>query len=137
MLDMGKPVRILELARKMVKLAGLTPGEDIEIRITGARPGEKLFEELSLDAESLLPTSHHKIRIYQGRQVTFGDLAPSIAELQHLLWRGDPDAVLAHLRTLAPEYHPIPDLVPVSVVERAPITRARPQVANVYTSQAG
>jgi FlaA1/EpsC-like NDP-sugar epimerase len=103
-LDMGEPIRIVDLARKMVLMAGLKPDEDIEIRFTGLRPGEKLFEDLRLGDETLLPTSNRKIRVFQGRRIAFEQLAPWIAELQHLLWRRDSNAVLDHLRILAPEY---------------------------------
>jgi FlaA1/EpsC-like NDP-sugar epimerase len=120
----------------MITLAGLVPDDDIEIRIVGVRPGEKLFEELSLDAECLLPTNHNKIRIFQSRQVTFGDLVPWIAELQHLLWRGDSDAVIAHLRALVPEYHPLGDLVPVGAAQPASQPTVVPEAAaaSVYTA---
>lgn len=105
-LDMGQPVRIVDLARKMITLAGLRPGQDIEIRFVGVRPGEKLFEELSLEAENLLATSHPKIRVFQGRRIAFESLVPWMAELQYLLWRGDAAALLEHLRQLVPEYRP-------------------------------
>src|SRR6185295_9587349 len=65
-LDMGEPVRILDLAHTMIHLAGLQPEVDIEVRFTGLRPGEKLFEEISLDSESMVPTHHSKIRIFKG-----------------------------------------------------------------------
>jgi len=60
-LDMGEPMRIEELARRMIELSGLTPGQDIQIEYAGLRPGEKLFEELSTDAENAKPTTHPKI----------------------------------------------------------------------------
>jgi FlaA1/EpsC-like NDP-sugar epimerase len=126
MLDMGRPVKIVDLARKMIRLRGLVPNEDIEIRFMGVRPGEKLFEELSLKAENLLPTSHERIRIFQGRQVTFQQLVPWITELEHLLWRRDSEAVLAQLRTLVPEYQPMTDLVSVSVEPSARDAAVRP-----------
>ena len=62
-LDMGDPVKILELAEEMIRLSGLKPYKDIDIQFTGLRPGEKLFEELLLDLEGLKPTHHPKIRI--------------------------------------------------------------------------
>src|SRR5262249_7226366 len=65
-LDMGEPVRIIDLAHNMIQLAGLVPNEDIEIRFTGLRPGEKLFEEISMDGENIVPTYHEKIRIFTG-----------------------------------------------------------------------
>ena len=64
-LDMGEPIRIVDLARNMIRLSGLEPDEDIEIRYTGLRPGEKLFEELTLEGENILPTYHEKIKIFQ------------------------------------------------------------------------
>jgi FlaA1/EpsC-like NDP-sugar epimerase len=106
-LDMGKPVRIVDLARKMIMLAGLVPDDDVEIRFVGLRPGEKLFEDLNLDAESLLPTCQERIRIFKGMQVSFDDLLPWITQLQQLLWRGDPDLVLSHMSRLVPEYQPL------------------------------
>jgi FlaA1/EpsC-like NDP-sugar epimerase len=105
-LDMGTPMRIVELARKMITLAGMVPDEDIDIRFTGLRPGEKMFEELRLDAENLLSTTHEKIRIFQGQRLALDELLSWIAELEHLLWRRDPDAVIAHLKMLVPEYRP-------------------------------
>src|SRR5262249_48702284 len=60
-LDMGEPVRIMDLAHNMIRLAGFEPGEDIQILVTGLRPGEKLFEELQMEGEDVLPTPHEKI----------------------------------------------------------------------------
>jgi FlaA1/EpsC-like NDP-sugar epimerase len=62
-LDMGRPVRILDLAEDMIRLSGLTPYEDVDIRFTGIREGEKLFEELEISGEDLLKTEHPKIFI--------------------------------------------------------------------------
>jgi FlaA1/EpsC-like NDP-sugar epimerase len=108
---MGDPVNIADLARRLIVLHGLIPDEDIELRFVGPRPGEKLFEELSLGAESLLPTELEKIRVYQGPTVSFSDLVRWMAQLQNLLWRRDPDKVLAHLQLLVPEYAPMPQTV--------------------------
>lgn len=130
MLDMGKPVRIMDLARKMITLAGLVPNEDIEIRLVGARPGEKLFEELRMDSEKLLPTNHNKIRIFESRQLAIGDLVPWVSQLQHLIWRGDREAVVAQLRKLVPEYQPIPDTARVRPAELLP----RSHIAAVASS---
>ena len=64
-LDMGEPVKIVDLAKELITLSGFRPGEDIEIIFTGARPGEKLFEELSIKGEDMVPTRHPKIGIWQ------------------------------------------------------------------------
>jgi FlaA1/EpsC-like NDP-sugar epimerase len=105
-LDMGTLVRIEDLARKMVTLAGFVPDEDIEIRYTGLRPGEKLFEEISLENEALVKTTHPKIRVFRAQQQTFADIAAWIAKLQHLVWRRDSTAVVEHMQILVPEYQP-------------------------------
>ncbi len=68
-LDMGEPVKIVDLARNLILLSGLQPERDIKIQFTGLRPGEKLFEELNLQDEHLVPTSHAKIRSYVSRTI--------------------------------------------------------------------
>ncbi|MBS1824082.1 MAG: polysaccharide biosynthesis protein [Acidobacteria bacterium] len=129
-LDMGRPVRVTDLARRMIKQAGLVPEEDIEIRYVGLRPGEKLFEEISLDSENHLPTSNPTIRVFQGRRLEFAELVPWIAELQHLLWYGDAGAIISQLRLLVPEYQPAhltPDLEPQPSLEAHPhVAAAQP-----------
>src|SRR5207248_5092565 len=65
-LDMGEPVRIVDLARNLILLSGLRPGEDIKIEFTGIRPGEKLYEELAHLEEETLPTEHERIKIFTG-----------------------------------------------------------------------
>jgi FlaA1/EpsC-like NDP-sugar epimerase len=103
-LDMGEPVKIVELARNMIRLSGLTPDRDIEIRFTGLRPGEKLYEELKIDGENMVPTSHRKIYVFQGARPGSSAIEEWIAELRTLLDRRDKPAVVAHLRELVPEY---------------------------------
>lgn len=103
-LDMGTPVKIVDLARNMITLAGFEPDDDIEIRFTGARPGEKIVEELRIQDENMLVTSHSKIRTFQGRRLTLQELSPWISELQHLLWHRDADGALEHMKILVPEY---------------------------------
>lgn len=103
-LDMGRPVKIVDLARKMITLAGFTPGDDIEIRFTGLRPGEKLFEEVSLVTEAMKATSHPDIRIFQGPQLDVAALLPWLEGLERLLARRDGRGVLRTLSLLVPEY---------------------------------
>jgi FlaA1/EpsC-like NDP-sugar epimerase len=71
--DMGKSIRIADLAKKMVKLSGLTLGKDIQIVFTGLRPGEKIYEELLADKETTLPTHHDKIMIAKVREYDFNE----------------------------------------------------------------
>jgi FlaA1/EpsC-like NDP-sugar epimerase len=105
-LDMGKPVLILDLARNMIQLAGLVPDDDIEIRFTGLRPGEKMFEELALKGENILPTYHEKIRIFKGKEIEAGVLLKWLVRLQVSLERGDENRILLDLTELVPEYRP-------------------------------
>ncbi|OJU08357.1 MAG: nucleoside-diphosphate sugar epimerase, partial [Clostridiales bacterium 43-6] len=80
-LDMGKPVRIYDLAEKLIKLSGYTPNVDMEIKTTGLRPGEKLYEELLMDEEGLTKTAHSKIFI--GKPI-FCDIVSLTKQLEHL-----------------------------------------------------
>ena len=103
-LDMGEPVAIMELARNMIRLAGLTPGEDIDIRVTGLRPGEKLFEELQLDSEDLAPTPHQKIMRFRSEAPNPQYVARWLERLRILLMQKDSEVLKAHLLLLVPEY---------------------------------
>jgi len=103
-LDMGDPVRIVDLARNMIRLAGFEPDEDIEIRYTGLRPGEKLFEELCLDGEHIVPTYHEKVKIFHCPPRPRQYLVQWLSELRLLTKARDDQAVLSHLVKLVPEY---------------------------------
>ncbi len=105
-LDMGEPIRIIDLARNMIQLSGLVPDEDIKIRLIGLRPGEKLFEELNLNCENTVPTRHEKIRILRGPRANLETIQRWIQELESLLHRRERQAVIEHLRKLVPEYKP-------------------------------
>lgn len=102
-LDMGEPVKILELARKMIRLSGFEPDRDIEISFTGLRPGEKLAEELELDGEEIANTRHPKIFI--GRLCPYSEEAMEecLRRLDELAAGGDDSAVRAYLGELLPE----------------------------------
>ena len=84
-LDMGKPVRILDLVRNLIRLSGLEPDRDIKIDFVGLRPGEKLFEELKLEGEDIRPTVHEKIRVLTGRKMTFEQVSGWLDELSVLV----------------------------------------------------
>ena len=103
--DMGKPVRIFDLAQKMIQMAGLTPGRDIEITFTGLRPGEKLYEELLDDGENTLATHHPKIRKARVRACTHDEVRPTIEQLIYLSHNGATSQdIVALMKDLVPEY---------------------------------
>lgn len=102
--DMGKPVKIVDLATKMIQLAGLKPGKDIEIVYTGLRSGEKLYEELLNDTETVLPTHHSKISI---ARVTDWDVKQSkkmINELIALNMRKNSSGIVKKMKEIVPEF---------------------------------
>ena len=104
-LDMGEPVKIVDLARDMVELSGLEVGRDIELTYTGLRPGEKLYEELFLPGESYRPSEHEKIRVVENaKQFVPADLDRSIDSLEALARQGGDEALRRHLRLLVPQY---------------------------------
>ena len=103
-LDMGEPVPIMTLARNMIHLAGLVEGQDIDIAVTGLRPGEKLFEEIRLEGENILPTHHEKIRRFRGPVPGRESLVDWLENLRILLAAENTQAVKAHLARLVPEY---------------------------------
>jgi FlaA1/EpsC-like NDP-sugar epimerase len=105
-LEMGEPVKIVDLARKLIQLSGLEPDRDIEIRFTGLRPGEKLFEELLLDGEGILPTMHEKIRVLCGRPVSQAEVSRWLSVLGRAIKDQDERAALDELCRIVPEYTP-------------------------------
>lgn len=111
-LEMGEPVRIAELAENLILLSGLQPGQDIEIQYTGLRPGEKMFEELNLQDEHLIPTSHAKIRSYVGnhhRDVR--QIKAFLLRLQQITEGQDVANVVLLLKELVPDYNPSSQLL--------------------------
>jgi len=108
LLDMGEPVKIVDLARQMITLSGFRPGEDIDVVFSGIRPGEKLFEELRTEGENIEPTVHPKIRVWQCRRVEFADIEASVAEFEGLRNALERERIVAALRRVVPEYEPGP-----------------------------
>ncbi len=106
LLDMGKPVKILTLARSLILLQGLKPDEDIPIQFTGLRPGEKMFEELNYNTEELQPTSHHKVFRLTTAAAALEMVAARLAELEANLGRATPDDLKRQMTRLVPEYTP-------------------------------
>jgi FlaA1/EpsC-like NDP-sugar epimerase len=106
-LDMGEQIRVADLARNMIVLAGLVPGKDVEIVFAGLRPGEKLYEELFEEHEQVEPTSHPKIRRAVGAPVPAGELAAWLESLQENLPNWSEERVLDDLRRLVPSYESV------------------------------
>lgn len=84
-LNMGEPVKIYDLAKSLIELSGLTPGEDIEIKFTGLRPGEKLYEELLMDEENLQATGHEKIFITEPMEFTMDDIEEKLDAFREII----------------------------------------------------
>ncbi len=102
--DMGKSVKIVELAKKMIRLSGFKPNEDIEIKFTGLRPGEKLYEELLNDLENTLPTHHEKIMIAKVRENNYDRVCMKIGELQQRLATQNKNEVVYQMKIIVPEF---------------------------------
>ena len=102
--DMGKPVKIIDLAKKMIKLAGFIPDKEIKIKIVGLRPGEKLYEELLNDTSKTLPTYHNKIMIAQEIQDEYENLHTEVDELIGIADFYDNDDIVAKMKKIVPEF---------------------------------
>jgi FlaA1/EpsC-like NDP-sugar epimerase len=105
-LDMGEPVRIVELAEELIRLSGFVPYDDIDIVFTGLRPGEKLYEELLVAGEGVKPTVHEKIMRMEALRQDLGKVARNIEEIGRAVADSDEAAGIAALRTLVPEFSP-------------------------------
>jgi FlaA1/EpsC-like NDP-sugar epimerase len=105
-LDMGQPVKIVELARNLILLSGLIPDEDIKIEFTGTRPGEKLYEELSTLLEDTVPTEHDKVRIFVGNGVPEDDLQTWLGSLHDICESRDIGRLVVALKEIVFDYNP-------------------------------
>ena len=102
--DMGEPVKIIDLAQKMIKLYGLETGVDIQIITTGLRPGEKLYEELLSDDTKTLPTHHEKIMISKDPTLDFYDINTRVNQISVAALKKDKEQVVSLLKAMVPEY---------------------------------
>jgi FlaA1/EpsC-like NDP-sugar epimerase len=124
LLDMGEQVRIVDLARQLIRMSGLREGEDIEIMFTGMRPGEKLYEELHSDSERTRITRHERILVWELDARDEESLLSEVRELEVLGHEGDASAIKRQLRRLVPEYaeprHDVVEPVPATPVVELP-----------------
>lgn len=102
--DMGPPVKIMDLAKRMIKLSGLQPYADIDIQIIGLRPGEKLYEELLTGASTSLPTHHHKIMIVKDQTMPYEKLVTHLTQITTALQQEKDEAVVHQIKQLVPEF---------------------------------
>jgi len=105
-LDMGKPIKIVDLARQMIELSGLKPDEDIQIEFVGVRPGEKLFEELNHSGEDFAPTTHPKIRRFISPPMQLARLHETFENLRRRLHNDGADQLKRLLQEAVPDYAP-------------------------------
>ncbi len=110
-LEMGQPVKIVDLARKLILLSGLKPEKDIKIEFTGMRPGEKLYEELSTLLEDTVPTNHEKVRIFLGNGIPEGDLETWLDRLHDICEARDIGRLVVALKEMVHDYSPSTDLL--------------------------
>jgi FlaA1/EpsC-like NDP-sugar epimerase len=134
LLDMGAPIRVLEMARRFIRSQGLEPDVDVRIEFTGIRPGEKLFEELAYHSEDMIPTSHAGIRVWSTTPPDRDHMRGILARFDKLRhppgashpWQGaSRDEILALIRAGVPEMLPTKigtddDALKITVVNRVP-----------------
>jgi len=135
LLDMGEQVRIVDLARQLIRMAGMREGEDIEIVFTGLRPGEKLYEELHSDSESTRITRHERILVWELDPRDEQALLEQLRDLEAVAHTGDATEIKRRLHALVPEYQeprfdpdPVASAPPTPIVE-LPAAAADRQVA--------
>jgi len=132
-LDMGEPVKIVDLANDLIRLSGFEPGEDIPINFTGLRPGEKLFEELRFDGEGLKLTAHEKIRVFDGGMGDPDRIKGWLEELSAIVSAKNVARLISKLKEIVPEYAPSPEILALAkVVRHDPL--GAPQRANAKNS---
>jgi len=122
-LDMGRPVRILDLAQNAIRLSGRIPQRDVQIVFTGMRPGEKLHEELNLDGEGVRPTPYDKIRVLDGGQTDLTQLKHWLDDLTELVEARNLHGLVTLLNNIVPQYKPSAEMLAISEVDRYDYSR--------------
>jgi FlaA1/EpsC-like NDP-sugar epimerase len=103
---MGIPIKIVDMAKDLIRLSGFVPDEDIRIEYVGLRPGEKLYEELITEGEGVVPTNHEKIMVLKGIDCNLDVLNGNIVELTELSKEQDQIGIKNKLKKIVPEYNP-------------------------------
>jgi FlaA1/EpsC-like NDP-sugar epimerase len=117
-LNMGEPIKIVDLARRMIRLSGLEPDKDVQIAFTGLRPGEKLFEEIRLEGEGIKPTPHDEIWVFEGGQQSFEQVRRWLEELSTLVESRNVHGLISKLVSIVPEYGPSEQVTALGEVDR-------------------
>lgn len=102
--DMGHPVKILDLAKNMIRLSGYVPEKDIQIVFTGLRPGEKLYEELLNQKETTMPTTNEKIMVAKVREFEYDEIEKEVEELIRLADQNKPFSTVEQMKKIVPEF---------------------------------
>ncbi len=105
-LEMGKPIKIIDIAKDLIRLSGFTPDVDIAINFIGLRPGEKLYEELITEGEGIVPTSHEKILVLRGNGCNKDHLNEHVDSLLALAQGRDIPEIQSAVKEIVPEYQP-------------------------------
>jgi FlaA1/EpsC-like NDP-sugar epimerase len=117
-LNMGEPIKIVDLARRMISLSGLEPDKDVPIVFTGLRPGEKLFEEVRLQGEGIKPTTHEQIWVFGGGHPSFAQVRNWLDELSNLVEARNVHGLISELVSIVPEYQPSEQLQALCELDR-------------------
>ena len=137
-LDMGAPVAVIDLAKEMIRLAGLEPDKDIQIVFTQPSPGEKLFEDILTAEEGTLTTKHHRIYVARTNGVKMGEqMNEALGRLQQLIMHDDIQAALKILCDMVPNFCPANGLLLTedSDVLRSPVSEEQPADNQWYEIQ--
>ena len=135
-LDMGEPVKIVDLARNLILLSGLQPDRDIKIQFTGVRPGEKLFEELNLQHEHLVPTSHSKIISYVcHHNLDAVQIKATLHRLQRIVEEQDVTSLVLLLKELIPDYNPGSKLLKAALLVQPNLIHVKPAKIKTQSGQ--
>ena len=135
-LDMGEPVKILDLAKNLIRLSGFQRADEIKVVFTGLRPGEKLYEELLIEGEGIRPTWHNKIRVLKSSVVHFEQIRSWLDELSICLEAKSVHGLIAKLTEIVPEYSPSSEVLSLSEVDRHDIARQYRRARTMLSSVA-